>query len=215
MVDDRSGSVWPHLDGSAVDGEFGGRQLEIRPLQTTTWSAWVEQYPETTVPVAETGYVYRQRVRLGGSRLSDMFRQSLEEIDARLPENELVIGVLAGDEARAFPIRSVPDDAPMQDAVGGVPVVILEGSDGMPSLAYHRVLTDGRVLDFQRREGAIYDTQTGSRWNASGLAVEGELAGVQLAYVTSFFTSGTAGPRSTRTAPSTQRARRSAARLAR
>ena len=99
-----------------------------------------------------------------------------------------MIGVLAGDEARAFPIRRVPDDAPMQDAVGGVPIVILEGSDGIPSLAYHRALTDGRMLDFERRDGSIYDTQTGSRWNASGLAVEGELAGVQLAYVTSFFT---------------------------
>ncbi len=187
MVDDRTGSVWSHLDGSAVWGEFRGRQLEIRPLQTTTWSAWVEQYPETTVPVAESGYVYRQ-VRLGGSGLGYTFQQSLQEIDARLAENELVIGVLAGDEARAFPIRRVPDDAPMQDAVAGVPVVILEGSDGIPSLAYHRALTDGRVLDFERRDGAIYDTQTGSRWNASGLALEGELAGVQLAYVTSFFT---------------------------
>jgi hypothetical protein len=187
MVDERTGSVWSHLDGSAVGGEFRGRQLEIRPLQTTTWSAWVEQYPQTTVPVAESGYVYRQ-VRLGGSGLGYTFQQSLQEIDQRLAENELVIGVLAGDEARAFPIRRVPDDAPMQDAVAGVPVVILEGSDGIPSLAYHRALTDGRVLDFERRDGAIYDTQTGSRWNASGLAVEGELAGVQLAYVTSFFT---------------------------
>ena len=187
MVDERTGSVWSHLDGSAVGGELRGRQLEIRPLQTTTWSAWVEQYPETTVPVAETGYVYRQ-VRLGRSGLAYTFQQSLQEIDARLAENELVIGVLAGDEARAFPIRRVPDDVPMQDAVAGVPVVILEGSDGIPSLAYHRALTDGRVLDFERRDGAIYDTQTGSRWNASGLAVEGELAGVQLAYVTSFFT---------------------------
>ena len=187
MVDDRTGTVWSHLDGSAVQGELAGRQLEIRPLQTTTWSAWVEQHPETTLPVVETGYEYRP-VRIGGSRLSQTFRQSLEEIDARLAENELVIGVLAGDEARAFPIRRVPEDAPMQDVVGGAPVVILEGSDGLPSLAYHRALTDGRVLDFERRDGAIYDTQTGSRWNASGLAVEGELVGVQLAYVTSFFT---------------------------
>ena len=187
MVDDRTGTVWSHLDGSAVQGELAGRQLEIRPLQTTTWSAWVEQHPETTLPVVETGYEYRP-VRIGGSRLSQTFRQSLEEIDARLAENELVIGVLAGDEARAFPIRRVPEDAPMQDVVGGAPVVIFEGSDGLPSLAYHRALTDGRVLDFERRDGAIYDTQTGSRWNASGLAVEGELVGVQLAYVTSFFT---------------------------
>ena len=30
--------------------------------------------------------------------------------------------------------------------------------------------------------------QTGTRWDSSGLAVEGDLTGVQLAFVTSFFT---------------------------
>ncbi len=54
--------------------------------------------------------------------------------------------------------------------------------------ALDRLLTDGRVLDFERRGDAIYDVQTGSRWTSSGLAVEGDLAGVQLAFVTSFFT---------------------------
>jgi hypothetical protein len=44
------------------------------------------------------------------------------------------------------------------------------------------------VLEFERREGAIFDAQTDSRWNSSGLAVAGELAGVQLSFVTSFFT---------------------------
>ena len=96
--------------------------------------------------------------------------------------------MLAGAGSEAFPLDRIPALAPMQDSVGDVPIVILEGSDGIPSLAYHRMLTDGRVLDFERRDGAIYDAETGSRWNASGLAVEGELAGVQLAFVTSFFT---------------------------
>lgn len=82
----------------------------------------------------------------------------------------------------------MPQSAPMQDSVGGVPIVILEDVDGAPSLAYHRALTDGRVLDFERRDGAIFDVATGSRWSSSGLAIEGELAGLQLTFVTSFFT---------------------------
>ena len=189
MWDDATGSVWSHLDEVALDGPMQGTQLRILPLQTTTWEAWRSEHPETTTPdLFATDYAYSDRARLGGEHLGRSFRDTLDAIDERLAENELVIGVLAGDEARAFPIRRVPDDAPMQDAVGGVPIVILEGSDGIPSLAYHRALTDGRMLDFERRDGSIYDTQTGSRWNASGLAVEGELAGVQLAYVTSFFT---------------------------
>ena len=125
---------------------------------------------------------------IGAPGLSRSFLATLDGIDELLPENALVIGVLAGSAAQAFPLAATPADAPLQAEVGGVSVVILEDEAGLPSLAYHRALTDGRVLDFVRREGAIYDRQTGSRWSASGLAAEGELAGVQLTFVTSFLT---------------------------
>ena len=158
------------------------------PLQTTTWGAWLAEHPETTTVDFETGYSYRDRVNLGASGIRGTFLETLGDLDPRLPENELVIGVLAGDGAVAFPIANVPAEEPMQAEVGGVPVVIFEDIEGMPALAYHRLLTDGTVLDFERREGAIYDLQTGSQWGASGRALEGDLAGVQLAFVTSFFT---------------------------
>jgi hypothetical protein len=139
------------------------------------------------VPAVDTGYSYF-RATVGRGGLSRTFLETLPALDERLAENSLVIGVLAGNEARAFPLRSVPSDAPLQDVVGGVPVVIMEDAGGIPSVAYHRALTDGRVLDFERRDGTIVDRETGSRWNSMGLAIDGELAGVQLAFVTSFFT---------------------------
>ena len=188
MVDDETGSVWSHLDGVALSGAHAGDQLQILPLQTTTWGAWLAEHPETTTVDIETGYGYNENVRLGATGIGGTFLQTLGKIDTRLPENELVIGVLAGDGSTAFPISEIPADGPMQAEVGGVPVVIFEDLDGRPALAYHRLLTDGTVLDFERREGGIYDVQTGSRWGSSGLAIEGQLAGVELAFVTSFFT---------------------------
>ena len=187
MIDAETGTVWSHLDGMALSGAQAGTQLDVRPLQTTTWGAWVDQYPDTTVPHADTGYRYG-RGNIGSPALGSTLLDTLDGVDDQLAVNELVIGVFAGTESRAFPLAELPPDAPIQDVVGEIPIVILEGSDGIPSLAYHRALTDGRVLDFERRDGAVFDAQTGSRWNASGLAVEGELAGVQLAFVTSFFT---------------------------
>jgi hypothetical protein len=195
MWDSATGSVWSSLDGRALDGPLIGEQLRVLPLQTTTWGEWLREHPETTVPAMDPTVFY-QRLEcapdcprsLGRGGLNRTFRDTLSSIDERLPENELVIGLLAGDEAIAFPIDRRPADAPLQSTVGGVPVVILEDGAGMPSLAYHRALSDGRVLDFERRDRAIYDLQTGSRWNASGLSVEGELEGVQLAFVTSFLT---------------------------
>jgi hypothetical protein len=189
MWDDATGSVWSHLDGVALGGPSAGRQLEILPLQTTTWGAWVETHPETTVLDIDTPWrrAYREPV-LGRDSLTGLFLDTLGELDERLDRGELVIGVLAGAEAVAFPIETPAADAPMQAGVGGIPVVILEDGEGTPSLAYHRALTDGRVLDFRREGDAIVDVQTGSAWSGNGVAVSGELQGVQLTFVTSFFT---------------------------
>ena len=189
MWDNVTGSVWSQLDGVAVRGPLQGAQLPSLALQTTTWGAWLAEHPDsTTLDLRATGFSYGERFSFGRAGLGRNFRDTLDEIDGRLPENELVIGVLAGSESRAFPIERVPAAAPIQDTVGEVPIVVFEDAGGIPSLAYHRLLTDGRMLDFERRDGAIFDVQTGSRWASSGFAVEGELAGVQLAFVTSFFT---------------------------
>lgn len=186
MWDDRTGSVWSHLDGRAIGGELAGEALEVLPLQTTTWGAWVADHPGTTVIDIDTGFEYRERVSLGGGGLGRTFADSLDGIDERLPVNELVLGVLVGQQATAFRIEGIRDDVPLAVEVAGVPLVILADAAGEPSLAYHRALTDGRVLDFERVDGAVRDLQTGSRWTSSGLATEGELAGVQLTFVTSF-----------------------------
>ena len=157
------------------------------PLQTTTWAAWVADHPETTVIALDTGYRYRKQVNLANAGLGRTFQDSLDGIDERLPVNELVIGVLVGQQATAFPVESIRESLPLHAEVGGIPLVILADTEGEPSLAYHRALTDGRVLDFERGEnGTLTDAQTGSRWTSSGLAIEGELAGVQLTFVTSF-----------------------------
>lgn len=198
MRDAATGSIWSSFDGRALAGPLAGTQLKVLPLQTTTWEAWLADHPDTTTPLIQTvneyyligpgGYVYAREDEPGGEPIPPGFRDSLPDSDGRLSERDFVIGVLAGNEARAFPIASLPSDAPMQETVGGLPVVILEDADGSPALAYHRRLTDGRELEFRRDGRAVVDVQTGSRWSASGLAVAGELKGVQLAFVPSFHT---------------------------
>jgi hypothetical protein len=189
MWDDVTNSAWSHLDGRAIAGPLAGQALDVRPLQTTTWGAWRAAHPDTTAARPVPGAAYFNVPRLGDDRLSDAFLETLPVgLDGRLPANALVVGVLAASEARAFPIEERPPAAPFQDEVGGVPVVILEDRDGTPVLAYHRALSDGRVLDFERRDDGVYDTQTGSRWEASGIAAGGALQGVALTFVTSFVT---------------------------
>ena len=107
MIDAETGTVWSHLDGMALSGAQAGTQLDVRPLQTTTWGAWVDQYPDTTVPHADTGYRYG-RGNIGSPALGSTFLDTLDGVDDRLAVNELVIGVLAGTESRAFPLAELP-----------------------------------------------------------------------------------------------------------
>ena len=190
MLDEKTASVWSHIDGLAVSGELAGNQLEILPLVTIRWSDWLAQHPETTVTDINTEYSarYRDVSTLGRDGLRQGFVDTLEEIDGRLPEAELVIGVLAGSAAMAFPVDQAGSSEPMHASVDGVPVVILESASGEATLAYHRALSDGTVLEFERQDDGIFDTTTKSAWNSTGLAVAGPLEGVQLTFVTSFFT---------------------------
>ncbi len=191
MWDDVSGSVWSHLDGIARAGPAAGQRLDVLPLQTTSWRAWLDEHPETTVLDVDTGFDYRRQDTLGGNTLGEDFLDSLggvAAVDPRLPIGVLVVGVLAGEAATAFPADADRSQLTAQADVGDVPIVLLEEADGQPSLAFHRMLSDGRVLDFFRRGADIVDVQTGSRWSPSGLATAGPLAGVQLAFVTSFLT---------------------------
>ena len=187
MWDDRTGTVWSHLDGRALSGELEGEFLDVLALHSTTWEAWVADHPDTTVIDIDTGFDYRENVRLAGGSLGRSFQASLDGIDERLPLNELVLGVLVGSEATALRIEGIRDDIPLHAEIDGVPLIILADANGEPSLAYHRALTDGTVLDFERfDDGTLHDTSTGSRWTSTGLAIEGELTGVQLTFITSF-----------------------------
>jgi hypothetical protein len=61
---------------------------------------------------------------------------------------------------------------------------IREGRDVGAAVAYSRVL-DGTTLDFEFKDGKIFDVQTDSEWNILGQSIAGELQGKQLAPVVS------------------------------
>jgi len=48
LITDSGGSTW-NLSGKAVRGPSAGMQLVEQPASLTTWRAWLEQYPATSV----------------------------------------------------------------------------------------------------------------------------------------------------------------------
>ena len=107
------------------------------------------------------------------------------EIDF-LADNEPVLSVRLGDEARAYPVQIMIWHELVNDTVDGSPVAVSYCPLCNSALAFGRQLGD-RVLDFgtsgllHNSALVMYDRQTESLWDHfTGQAIIGELTGEQL-----------------------------------
>ena len=56
MYDRETESLWSQIGANAVTGALMGQSLELLRSRITTWKAWREAHPETTVLSKQTGY---------------------------------------------------------------------------------------------------------------------------------------------------------------
>lgn len=56
MYDRDTGSLWPQIGATAIDGERTGETLEEVNLYWTTWERWHERHPDTEVLSTNTGH---------------------------------------------------------------------------------------------------------------------------------------------------------------
>ena len=190
MEDRQTGSVWTHYDGKVLIGPLTGTgiELEIQLMVHTTWGDWLEQYPESVVLDWYDEYADRYReVTPGTGGIGPQFQETILNWDDRLEQNELVLGVDAGTATRAYVIAELPiEKSVIADEVGGEPVVVFTEGGSAFGIAFSPVV-DGTALLFSATpEGWFSDD--GTRWDASGAAVSGPLAGTTLEFITSFVT---------------------------
>ena len=103
-------------------------------------------------------------------------------------DDDVVLGLVAGGEARAYPWWVVKNFHAVNDTVGGVPVAVLFCEQCTGAAAFHRE-RDGRVLSLEVAgvyNGTIIarDRETRTLWSPfGGQALEGPLAGQRLARI--------------------------------
>jgi len=93
-----------------------------------------------------------------------------------------VIGVLSGNQAKAYDWNELISHPLIQDTIGSLPVAILLGADSSTFRTWVRRI-EGQTLQFEKvaDQPLLKDTNTGSTWNAYGLCVDGKLKDQQLA----------------------------------
>ncbi len=152
--DHETDSIWSQPVGQAFRGPLTGTKLELLPFQLTTWSNWVESYPETLVMINDV------------SRLSNR-RQGFQP--------DFVIGLILNNQPKAYYYKDVEAAGVINDSLGDVPIVVWAENNDFN--AYIRRLGD-QTLTFKLDGDLLVDQETGSIWDISrGLAKEGPLVG--------------------------------------
>ena len=189
MWDNETDSMWSPFDGAAMEGPHKGTVLPRIPTFHTTWSEWLALHPDTDVMAWQPWPTHRDARHghgtiklLGGPGLGASFMGTIAdgELDTRLKENELILGVQIKGRPRAYPLLEVrKGNNAVNDQMEGEPVTIWAEPGSHTMAGYYRTV-DGRTLTFARKDRAFRDEETGSTWNIGGLATAGPMQGRQL-----------------------------------
>lgn len=119
LYDRESESLWSQLGLKAISGSAVGATLTWLPAEHLTWAAWKAKYPHSEVLSTNTGH----RRNYGGQAYASYFASDdimfpVPQTRRELPNKEKVIGVIFGNEAKAYPLARLPAQA-ITDTVGG------------------------------------------------------------------------------------------------
>lgn len=204
MYDRQTESWWQQLTLEAMVGELTGERLRAIPSQILSWEEFKRLHPGGAVLSTDTGHdrPYGENPYAGYDRPnSDPFGFD-GPTDDRLPAKERVAAVQTGPEsAVVYPFSRLAREAPVEDAIGGRPVVVffdpsvasplderaVAGGRPVGAAAVFDRRAAGRALSFRPgpNAGLFRDVETGSTWGMDGRAAEGPLAGEQLAQLVS------------------------------
>jgi len=129
MQDKETGSLWSHVTGECLEGEYVGTQLEMIPVVQTTWEQWSQDHPATRVlrkdeQITSSGYekYFADPERTG------LFRTVW--LQDRLPGKSLVHGVLSGPHSLAVTDAALQRGKPVLAKVGDVEIRVSRQTDG-------------------------------------------------------------------------------------
>jgi len=189
MQDEETGTWWQQVSGDAILGPLKGKRLTLVPFDQLTFAMWRTEAPHGRVLTQDGRILEKGRYARRDWETRMQSTPVPSGADTTLLPRTLIIGVEAAGEARAYPLASVDASGVIIDELGAdgahaaLPVAIVRAPDGRSTRVFNRSV-DGRALDLvariDRTPFRLVDTQTGTEWDFSGVAVEGPLRGRRL-----------------------------------
>lgn len=155
LIDHPTETLWSQLLGQGIKGALRGSTLHTFPSTVTTWRIWRESYPETKVLSASNlGYgddlpnPYAGYFSSGAAGLS-----SEGNVDSRLPAKQLVLGVVLGENKKAYPLKEIREERIIVDRVGEFTISVVWDATQDTGRAFLGDITRGQpehgMIDFE------------------------------------------------------------------
>jgi len=178
MRDRETGSWWQQITGKAIFGPLRGSVLELAPNDELSFALWKQESPSGQVlaAVPRDEKEYDSKWEADVAKLPVVISFPGTELKSR----DVVIGVELSGESRAYPLDTILKQSPIQDRVGGNPVLIVAGPDGKSVRAFESRVRDSD-LEFFRKSGTpdfvLVDSTGNGEWNFKGCALSGPESG--------------------------------------
>jgi hypothetical protein len=194
VMQHKDGTLYSCLSGVAFDGPKKGTRLQPIPNLVSDWGFWLQRYPNNVAYEMHPRY---RPVHLPDS-ISSYALESRGPGDDRLPGDAPVLGVSAGEHARAYPLALLERERIVRDTLEGTPMVALWYAPTHTAAAYRSVASppeqkgatnNGKqrsvtlALDESVPQTPFVDKETGSHWDIAGRAVDGQLKGYTLGWL--------------------------------
>jgi hypothetical protein len=198
MYDRQTQTLWSHYTGQGVIGELTGDELDDFPVTTVAWEVWRDANPDGLVLSRDTGFdrPYGRNPYPGYDDVNGIPFLFQGEVDGRYTALTRIVGIEVDGDAVGIPLVDLQNRRTIAGTVGTTPLVawwipgtasaldasdIAAGNDvGATGVFVPEI--DGTTLTFTATDDDTFvDDQTASTWNVFGEAIDGELAGAQLA----------------------------------
>jgi hypothetical protein len=186
MRDDETGTWWQQVTGCGILGPLRGKCLAAIDWDEVSFGIWTKEHPQTLVLRPEATMKDDYAPADWEKKIAEYPTVAPADPADPLQPRDLVVGISVGAAATAYPFTTLTKLNPIVDQVGGTPVLVLLHPDGRSLRCFDRRL-DGEPLEMfletSAAEPSLLDGRTGTRWDFSGLATDGPLAGRRLAHL--------------------------------
>lgn len=179
LYDRKSFTLWQQINGLAIVGENVGKKLTFIPADNVKWIDWKIKHPDTLVLAggdwtSSTGQLVPYE---------DVIRSVTEaqpvKTDTQLPRHEFIMGLEIEGVFKAYSQENIKMLGVINDKIAGVDVVLFN-EPGTDFIRTFKSEVEGEVLEFEIRDGELYDKNTGTKWSFEGIGLVGPFAGKNL-----------------------------------